>query len=113
MSGTGAQARERSVDNTSVGPEHLGAPWWVYMVSCADDTLYTGIAKDPEARVRQHNDGRGAKYTRTRTPVTLVYREQCASRGEALKREHAIKRLSAQEKKALIEGAPSPPQEDH
>ena len=75
--------------------------WHVYIVRCADSTLYTGIAKDPAARVAQHNAGRGAKYTRSRLPVKLVYREPAADRGTALRREHEIKRLPRRAKRAL------------
>ena len=78
--------------------------WYVYMVRCADNTLYTGMAKDVAARVEQHNTGRGAKYTRSRKPVVLVYEEPCADRSSALKREHALKRLSAVEKEQLCDG---------
>ena len=71
------------------------AEWHVYMLRCADHSLYTGVATDLEARVATHNAGKGAKYTRGRLPVKLVYQEAVADRGAALKREHAIKRLSA------------------
>jgi predicted GIY-YIG superfamily endonuclease len=74
----------------------------VYIVRCADRTLYTGVAKDLRARIRAHNDGRGAKYTRSRVPVRLVYSEAVADRGAALRREHEIKRLSRGEKRALF-----------
>lgn len=74
---------------------------YVYMVRCADGSLYTGWALDVEARLRAHNAGRGARYTRARRPVTLVYREACASRGEALRRERALKRLPRLRKLAL------------
>jgi len=76
---------------------------WVYILRCADNTLYTGIAADVEKRVEQHNAGMGAKYTRGRGPVVPVYRELCADRPAALRREAAIKKLSRQEKLALIE----------
>lgn len=79
---------------------------YVYIVRCADGTLYTGYARDPLARERTHNSGRGARYTSGRRPVGLVYAEACASRGEALSREHHVKRLSRREKEALIR-APS------
>jgi putative endonuclease len=78
------------------------SPWCVYIVRCADDTLYTGIAKNLAERMVQHNTGRGAKYTRSRRPVELVYRETVSSRSIALRRENAIKRLAATEKWALI-----------
>lgn len=75
---------------------------FVYIVRCADGTLYTGYARDPKARVKVHNTGRGARYTSGRRPVRLVYREECESVGDALRRERALKRLSRAEKKALI-----------
>lgn len=76
--------------------------WWIYLVRCADGTLYTGIAKDVQARLHGHNRGVGAKYTRGRTPVELVYRERAASRSAALRREHKIKRLSRRQKCRMI-----------
>lgn len=75
--------------------------WYVYIVRCADRTLYTGVARDVHARVAAHNAGRGAKYTRARLPVKLVYHETAADRGAALRREHAIKCLSRAQKRAL------------
>jgi putative endonuclease len=75
---------------------------FVYMVRCADGTLYTGYARDPAEREHVHNSGRGAKYTAGRRPVSLVYTERFRSRGKALKREHALKRLSRAEKERLI-----------
>ncbi|PLX86704.1 MAG: endonuclease [Desulfuromonas sp.] len=79
-------------------------PWYVYILRCADDTLYTGITNDLEMRLRTHAEGRGAKYTRGRLPVELLYREQATSRGEATRREMAIKRLPRQGKLALVGG---------
>jgi putative endonuclease len=76
--------------------------WHVYMVRCADRSLYTGVARDLDARVRQHNLGRGARYTRSRRPVELVYSEPAADRGAALRREYQIKSLGAAAKRALI-----------
>ena len=76
--------------------------WHVYIVRCADRTLYTGVATDVAARVAKHNAGVGAKYTRGRRPVTLVYSERVGERGAALKRELAIKRLPRQTKQQLI-----------
>ena len=72
------------------------------MVCCADDTYYTGIATDVEHRIMVHNSGKGAKYTRSRLPVHLVYKEEGLTKSEALKRELAIKKLSRQKKEALI-----------
>ena len=74
----------------------------MYIVRCADGTLYTGYARDPEKRAKTHNTGRGAKYTATRRPVSLVYAEPCESRGDALKREYQLKCLSRPEKEKLI-----------
>ncbi|MCB1869324.1 MAG: GIY-YIG nuclease family protein [Gammaproteobacteria bacterium] len=76
--------------------------WQVYILECSDSTLYTGIALDPDTRLRQHNSGKGSKYTRSRLPLALVYREAVGSRGDALRREAEIKRLSRQEKQQLI-----------
>lgn len=78
------------------------ARWWVYLVRCADGSLYTGITVDVARRVGQHNAGRASKYTRSRRPVALVYRERQPDRGAALRREAAIKRLTRQAKEALI-----------
>ena len=75
--------------------------WNVYIVRCADGTLYTGVAKDVERRVATHNAGRGAKYTRARLPVRLLHVEQGFTRGGALSREWAIKRMRRAEKLAL------------
>ncbi|MGB6228923.1 MAG: GIY-YIG nuclease family protein [Litorimonas sp.] len=78
------------------------ADWTVYMLRCADDTLYTGIARDAAARLAAHNAGRGAKYTRARRPVRIVWTEPAPCRSTASKREYAIKRLRRAEKLALV-----------
>jgi len=83
-------------------PRPSGDRWLVYVVRCADGSLYTGIAKDVIRRCQQHNAGTASRYTRSRLPVKLVYQESLASRGLALRREAAIKALSRQEKLALI-----------
>jgi len=75
---------------------------FVYIVRCADGTLYTGYARDPKTRVKVHNAGKGAKYTSGRRPVRLVHAEKLASVGDALRRERAVKRLSRAEKETLI-----------
>ena len=77
--------------------------WYLYILRCADGTLYTGIARDVEARFAQHSCGKGAKYTRGRCPLELVYQERCESHSEALKREAAVKKLTRQQKTQLIE----------
>jgi predicted GIY-YIG superfamily endonuclease len=76
--------------------------WTVYIVRCADSSLYTGIAKNVEKRIKQHNVGRGAKYTYSRLPVELVYSESADTRETALRREIEIKRLERGEKLKLI-----------
>ncbi len=79
--------------------------WQVYLLRCADDTLYTGIALDVAKRAAAHNAGRGAKYTRSRRPVTVLYTEGCAGKSAALQREAAIKKLPRAQKLALANGA--------
>jgi len=83
------------------------ADWFVYMVRCTDDTLYTGVARDVVRRVAEHNgdDKLAARYTRARRPVALVYQEGCAVRAPAGKREHAIKQLTRPQKERLIIGS--------
>ena len=78
------------------------AAWAVYILECADGTLYTGATTDPERRLAEHNAGRGARYTRARRPLTLVYVEPAADRSAALRREAAIKRLPRAGKRALF-----------
>jgi putative endonuclease len=76
----------------------------VYLLECADGTLYTGVTTDIARRVAEHNEGeKGAKYTRARRPVKVVYEETCASRSEAQKREAEIRKLSRGEKLALAQ----------
>lgn len=76
--------------------------WVVYILECADGTLYTGITNDLDKRIAAHEDGTGAKYTKGRGPFKLLYREECENRSAASKRELAIKKLSRAEKMALI-----------
>lgn len=76
--------------------------WSVYMVECADGTLYSGIARDLQKRIEKHNSGKGAKYTASRLPVRLVYCEQAADRSLAQQREHQLKALTRQEKQELL-----------
>ena len=80
--------------------------WSVYLLRCADGTLYAGSTTDVEARAQAHNEGRGAKYTSGRRPVAVVYREACGTRSAALRREHALKRLTRSDKETLIAGSP-------
>ncbi len=76
--------------------------WYLYILRCKDDTLYTGITTDVEKRLEAHRSGKGAKYTRGRSPLELVYRESCGSHSDALKREHQVKMLTREEKQNLI-----------
>jgi putative endonuclease len=76
---------------------------YTYILKCADDTLYCGWTNDLEKRLKAHNEGKGAKYTRSRLPVTLAYYEEYETSIEAQKREYQIKRLSRKEKLKLIE----------
>ncbi|MGM0502183.1 MAG: GIY-YIG nuclease family protein [Bacillota bacterium] len=75
---------------------------YIYIVNCADDTLYTGYTTDIERRIKEHNQGQGAKYTRGRAPVELAYQEEFTTRSLAQKREYQIKQLSRQQKLELI-----------
>ena len=87
-------------------PKKRREKWFLYILKCADQSLYTGITKDPERRFKMHAEGRAARYTRTRRPLEMVYQEACRSRVEALTRECAVKRLPKPRKLALIEGKP-------
>ncbi len=77
--------------------------WWVYILRCRDGSLYSGITNDIDQRLEAHNQGTGAKYTRGRRPVTLIYKEPAANRSEATRRERQMKSLSRQEKLLLAE----------
>lgn len=81
---------------------------FVYMLQCADGTIYSGYSTDPTRRVTVHNSGRGAKYTRSRLPVKLVFTECLSTKSEALKREAALKKLSHAEKLAFLSSASVP-----
>ena len=77
--------------------------WKLYILRCGDCSLYTGITTDVQKRLEAHSTGKGAKYTRGRGPLELVYREECGDHSTALKRELEIKKLSREEKEKLIE----------
>lgn len=81
--------------------------WVVYILKCADNSLYTGITNDLDARITAHTAGLGAKYTKGRGPFTLAYHEPCQDRSHASQREHAIKALSRRDKLALCAGGTS------
>ncbi len=80
------------------------AVWSLYILECRDGSFYTGVTTDIDRRLREHQDGTASRYTRTRRPVVLVYREECGTRSRALEREYAVKALSRQLKEELIAG---------
>ena len=82
----------------------MDSVWYLYILRCRDGSLYTGITTDVDKRFLAHSEGRGAKYTRGRAPLELVYREECGSHSDALKRELQIKALTKAEKECLIHG---------
>lgn len=78
--------------------------YFVYLLRCSDETLYCGVTTDVDRRLEEHNtSSKGAKYTKGRRPVVLVYHEECEDKSSALKRELAIKRLSREQKEALVD----------
>lgn len=97
--------RDEDGQGTSTGkgtPSGEFVDWWVYILRCADGSLYTGITNRLEARLQAHAEGRGAKYTRSRLPIELVFKESRPDRSAALRREAEIKTYSRADKKALI-----------
>lgn len=78
--------------------------WFVYIVRCVDNTFYTGATIDVTKRVEVHNSGKGAKYTKTRRPVTLEYSKEIGTKSEAMREEYLIKKLLRSEKEELIKG---------
>jgi len=81
----------------------MESKWYLYLLRCRDGSLYCGITTDVEKRLEQHRSGKGAKYTRGRGPLELVYTEECAYHSAALKRELTVKALPREEKLKLIE----------
>ncbi len=77
--------------------------WNLYILKCADGTFYTGITNDLERRVEQHNSGKASRYTRSRLPVELLYKEGCKNQSSALKKECRVKDLTRKEKEAYIQ----------
>ena len=82
--------------------------WYLYILRCRDTTLYTGITVDVEKRFAAHSAGRGAKYTRGRGPLELVYRERCGTHSDALKRERIVKSMRRSQKEKMIFDAENP-----
>lgn len=81
---------------------------YVYVLRCSDNSYYTGWTTDIKNRLTMHNTGKASKYTRSRTPVSLVYVEELPDKSQALKREHAIKKMTRSEKNTLIKSAEKP-----
>lgn len=82
--------------------DQVNSPFYVYMLRCNDGSLYTGQTNDLDTRLRQHQEGTGAKYVRGRRPVQLVYVEEVDTRSDALKREMALRKLSKKQKEQLV-----------
>jgi putative endonuclease len=78
--------------------------WLVYLARCSDETLYCGVTNDLKNRIAAHNSADGAKYTRSRRPVVVVWSKRCSSKSKALKMEHAVKRLTRAQKMRLVAG---------
>lgn len=87
----------------------LMSRWYVYLIECADGSVYTGIAVDVDRRYAQHVAGKGARYTRSHPPSKLLARFDYPDRGAALRAEYAIKQLPTARKRALVEGGIAPP----
>lgn len=96
---------EREMEEKRAGQRAKAGENVAYLLLCSDNTLYCGWTNDLDRRVKAHNEGKGAKYTKGRRPVTLVYWEVFSTKQEAMRREAAIKRLSRQEKERLIQCA--------
>ena len=79
--------------------------WYLYILRCKDNTLYTGITTDVARRLEVHRSGKGAKYTRGRCPLELIYQEHCGTHSEALKRELEIKAMSRKKKEEMVSAA--------
>lgn len=94
-----ASLMKRVLENASL---HHSMPWHTYIIECNDGKFYTGITTDLERRIKAHNSGNGCRFTKYRTPVTLLHSEEAPTRSCALKREAEIKRLTRKEKEKLI-----------
>lgn len=93
---------KKQEENRGQRPSLVLKNWSVYIVRCSDGSLYTGTTNDLDRRLKMHNAGRGAKYTKTRRPVTVVYQRKRMTRSVALIKECAIKSLSKKDKEALV-----------
>jgi putative endonuclease len=90
-------------NNASTISEKIDEPWWVYIAKCSDGTYYTGISNNINKRLNKHSSGRGAQYTKSRGPLSLVYFERHLNRSLATKREYQIKQLTRQGKEKLVD----------
>ena len=86
-------------------PAAAGAVWFLYILECFDGSSYPGVTTDIDRRVREHQEGKASRYTRTRRPVVLAHREECGSRSQSPARECAVKSLSRRRKEELISGS--------
>lgn len=93
---------DNSVDNVEKPVDKKGKNNYTYIVKCRDGSLYTGWTNDLKKRIRAHNEGKGAKYTKSRRPVTLVHCEAFGTKEEAMRREYEIKHMTRSEKEMLI-----------
>ena len=94
---------DKSVDNLEKQVDKMGKKNYTYIVKCRDGSLYTGWTNDLEKRMKAHNAGKGAKYTKSRRPVTLVYYESFETKEEAMRREYEIKHMPREKKEKIIE----------
>lgn len=93
---------KRMLKGMAEKPEVSPETWYLYILQCGDGSFYTGITKDIERRLSEHSSGKGARYTRSRIPLTLVYQETCPNRSAALIRECSVKALPRKEKERLV-----------
>jgi putative endonuclease len=101
--GTTPSAQAKATRKAARAPTSAPVPVWsLYILECRDGSLYTGVTNDIDRRFLAHQEGKASRYTRTRRPVVLVYREECGSRSQALSRECAVKSLSRPRKNELI-----------
>ena len=94
--------KQRMISTEIIQFSYMNMAFYCYILECSDGTYYTGWSTDPERRLREHNNGAGARYTRSRRPVRLVYLEEMPDKSSALKRERAIKALPRLKKQKLV-----------
>ena len=99
--------RMKAKEEQAAPDASAGAIWFLYILECCDGSFYTGVTTDIDRRLREHQEGTASRYTRTRRPVVLAYREECGNRSTSLARECAVKSLSRRRKEELISGRKS------